>query len=56
MKEDIELLVELLFQNCCFDPVYMDETYARHRFRLALESMSDEEYAWVCEKMKVEVR
>lgn len=52
MKEDIEEMVELLFQNCCFDPIHMNEEFARQRFRCALENLSNEEYEQIKEKMK----
>lgn len=52
MKEDIEEVADLLFKKCCFDPIYMDEAYTRQRCRLALESLTEEEYAQV--RMKLE--
>ena len=52
MKEDIEQMAELLFQQCCFDPLYMDEKFTRQRCRLALESLSDEEYRQITEKLR----
>ena len=52
MKKDIEEMSELLFKLCCFDPTYMDEDYTRQRCRLALESLSDEEYKQIIEKLK----
>lgn len=54
MKEDIEKVAELLFQRCCFDPIYMDEEFIRNRCRAALESLNEEEYKQVCEKLKHE--
>jgi hypothetical protein len=52
MKEDIDQMTELLFQQCRFDPLYMDEEFTRQRCRLALESLSDEEYKHFCTKLK----
>ena len=52
MKEDIEELVELLFQHCYFDPVYMNEEFARQRYRCALENLSDEEYEQIKARIK----
>ena len=52
MKEDIEQMAELLFQQCYFDPLYMDEEFTRQRCRLALESLSEEEYRQITEKLR----
>lgn len=51
MKKDIEQVAEMLFQQCRFNPDYMDKDYTRQRCRLALESLTDEEYAQVREKL-----
>lgn len=51
MKKDIEQVTELLFQHCRFDPTYMDEEYTRKQCRTALESLTDEEYAQLREKL-----
>lgn len=51
MKKDIEQVAEKLFQQCRFDPDYMDEEYIRQRCKLALESLTDEEYIQICEKL-----
>lgn len=52
MKENIEQMAELFFQQCCFNPLYMDEKFTRQRCRLALESLSDEEYKQITEKLR----
>ena len=35
-QKQIETLVEMLFQDCCFDPSCMDETFCKEQFRIAL--------------------
>ena len=52
MKPDIDEAVELFFSHCLFDSIYMDETYIKGRIRHALESLSDEEYIQVVEKLR----
>ena len=52
MKEDIEQMAELLFQQCCFNPLYMDEEFTHQRCCLALENLSDEEYRQITEKLR----
>ena len=50
-KEEKAELVELLFQECCFDPDYMDEKFTRDRFKLAVESLTDSEFDYIRSKM-----
>ena len=56
MKPDIDEAVELFFSHCLFDPIYMDEKFIKDRIRCALESLSDDEYRQVVEKLKKEVK
>ena len=51
MRSDIDKLVDKLFAECCFDPVYMDEQFTREQFRTALESLDDMEYEYIRDKM-----
>lgn len=51
MKKDIEQVAEKLFQQCRFNPDYMDEEYTRKQCRTSLEYLTDEEYAQVREKL-----
>lgn len=51
MRSDIDKLVDKLFADCCFDPVYMDEQFTREQFRTALESLDDMEYEYIRDKM-----
>ena len=44
-EKEIEELVELLFKDCCFDPVHMDEQFCKGQFRSALIGTDDEMYA-----------
>ena len=52
MKRDIDYVADLLFKNCCFNPLYMDEAFTRQRCRWALESLSDEEYEQIRKKLE----
>ena len=51
MRSDIDKLIDKLFADCCFDPTYMDEQFTRERFRIALESLDDMEYAYIRDKI-----
>lgn len=51
MKKDIEQVAKMLFQQCRFDPSYMDEEYTRKQCRIALEYLTDEEYEQVYKKL-----
>ena len=50
-KEEKAELVELLFQECCFDPDYMDEKFTRDRFKSAVESLTDSEFDYIWSKI-----
>lgn len=50
--EEVEDLADKLFQHCVFDPLYMDEAFARERFKKALISLDDEEYLYIKRKME----
>ena len=50
--EEIEALADRLFQSCCFDPVYMDETFARERFRKALAELDDQDFERIKKRME----
>ena len=50
-QKQIEELVELLFQECCFDPDYMDEKFTRDRFKSAVESLTDSEFDYIRSKI-----
>lgn len=56
MKPDIDEIVELFFSQCRFDSMYMDEKFTKDRIRFALESLSDDEYHQIVEKLKKGVK
>lgn len=53
-EEEIEALAERLFQACSFDPVYMDESFARQRFRKALAELDDQDFERIKKRMEEE--
>ena len=48
--EELEALADKMFQHCVFDPQYMDEAFARERFKKALAVLDDEEYLYIKKK------
>lgn len=49
-QKQIEELVELLFQDCCFDPLFMDEAFCKEQFRTALIQADDQTFDWIRSK------
>lgn len=52
----IEKMVEVLFQDCLFDPLYMSEAFARERFRMTLASMTETEWQWIIAKYEDKIK
>ena len=52
----IEKMVEVLFQDCLFDSLYMDEAYAKERFRMALIATTETEWQWIVAKYKDKIK
>lgn len=50
--EEIEALVDKLFQACLFDPDYMSESFARQRFREALAELDDKDFEYIKKRME----
>lgn len=48
--EEVEILVEKLFQDCLFDPIYMNEDYCRQCFRTALLEADEETWLYIKSK------
>ena len=49
-QKQIEELVELLFHDCCFDPLFMDEAFCKEQFRTALTQADDQSFEWIRSK------
>ena len=50
--EELEALADKMFRHCAFDPQYMNEAFARERFKKALIALDDEEYLYIKKKME----
>ena len=50
--EEIEALVDKLFQACLFDPDYMSESFVRQRFRAALVELDEQEFEYIKKRME----
>ena len=44
MRPDLDETVEMIFGLCLFDRTCMDEKFTKDQIRIALETLSDEEY------------
>lgn len=49
MREELE---KLLFQNCCFNPIYMNTEHRQQQIKNAVAELTDEEVMELCTKLK----
>ena len=49
MREELE---KLLFQNCCFNPIFMDAEFRQQQIKNAVAELTDEEVIELYTKLK----